>query len=65
MTENPDDIRDEIEIAHHAYFESTTEGTEADVARAVAEAHGRHLYRLHLRLARAGADPTNKAQAKR
>ena len=62
MIENPTDIRDEIEIAHHAYVESTTEGTAPDVARAVAEAHGRHLYRLHLRLARAEADPTNNAQ---
>ena len=95
MTENPADIRREIEIATEAYLEAwyATDPIEKTMDErlerfhedhpqtpapwherweeavlpameaATAAEHGRHLYQLHLRLARAERDPTSQQKA--
>lgn len=72
MTENPADIRREIEIAMTAANRAVDtlarcglpdESAHTDrIALAICNAHGAHLYDLFVRLARAEADPTNNAQ---
>lgn len=71
MTENPADIRREIALAERAaaafspkFHEHLPGGYRHELARAAIQAAGAHLFGLHLRLARAEADPTNNAQRK-
>lgn len=78
MTENPDDIRREIEIAGIAFNLSQTIAREYVrtngpgpgevagnlLASATIAEFARHLFQLHIRLARAEADATNNAQRK-